>query len=49
MCTVGLSKELKVLTLGATVLPVEVEKERQKNGMGEGKEPCGLGWNTSYQ
>lgn len=29
-CIVGLGKELKVLTLGATVLPVEVEKEREK-------------------
>lgn len=38
MCTVGLRKELKVLMLGATVLSVEVEMERQKNGMGEGKE-----------
>lgn len=27
--------------LGATVLPVEVKKERQKNGMAEGKEPVG--------
>lgn len=49
MCTVWLSKELKVLKLEATVLTMKEERQK-KNGIGESKEEsCGLDWNESYQ
>lgn len=41
MCTVWLSKELKVLKLEATVLTMKVE--RQKNEMGKAKKNP-IGW-----